>query len=462
MRNHTRLLDHHQRSHYVTITIGPEGKFHWVLQLINSQKVNKVVRQSRGEVQHATLSQLTQPIPKPICDRSGQPEDMQDVFVVKGETSHSHEINEKGFHEELCSSDRSRQPGIAPSVIKAHNLSENIRVEQIHDRSGQPDDRNSSSAHTVKEQHAPEVHREIALLNTDNEFNREINEEDIDFNIPGLPHSTVKQLHGASVRELIQKIENHPHRHALQRDLQQSQSCNPFSQESKQMIHEVGNIELCELLDTEPKAQCKVCLSYWDVGIVYCTCGHFLRNRTEENKKFVQYTMDLLSISNYYIKKGRPHGHRYEKKPRDREYYIANSLKKKCKKKFYLGIHDGFIRDEKFRKNMFDVGRTEEMCRKMDELANEDHTHHLTPEEIRDYRVNWWIRSNKVGSDTMPVRHRPDFKQALSTLRQLKDKEDAAHQQRWSQSYSSSWWNWQESWWHSSYEHHHEDVPSTD
>ena len=39
MRNHTCFLDHHQRSHYDTITIGPEGKFHWVLQLINSQKV---------------------------------------------------------------------------------------------------------------------------------------------------------------------------------------------------------------------------------------------------------------------------------------------------------------------------------------------------------------------------------------------------------------------------------------
>ena len=108
----------------------------------------------------------------------------------------------------------------------------------------------------VKEQRAPEVHPEVALLNTDNEFNREIDEEDIDFNIPGLPHSTVKQLHGASVRALIQKIENHPHRRALQRDQQQSQSFNPFSQESKEMIHEVGNIELCELLDTEPKAQC--------------------------------------------------------------------------------------------------------------------------------------------------------------------------------------------------------------
>ena len=83
-----------------------------------------------------------------------------------------------------------------------------------------------------------------------------------------------------------------------------------------------------------------------------------------------------------------------------------------------MGIHDRFIRDEKFRKNMFDVGRSEELCREMDKLANEDHTHHITAEEISVYRNNWWLRSNKVGSDTMPVRHRADFKQALTTLRQ--------------------------------------------
>ena len=89
--------------------------------------------------------------------------------------------------------------------------------------------------------------------------------------------------------------------------------------------------------------------------------GHFLRNETEENNKFVQYTMDLLSIPNYYLKKGRNHGHRYGKKPGDHEYFIANSFKKKCKKRDFLGIHDRFIRDEKFRKNMFDIGRTEEV-----------------------------------------------------------------------------------------------------
>ena len=39
MKDHTYLFDHYQRSHYDTITIGPERKFNWVLQLINRQKV---------------------------------------------------------------------------------------------------------------------------------------------------------------------------------------------------------------------------------------------------------------------------------------------------------------------------------------------------------------------------------------------------------------------------------------
>ena len=39
MKDHTCLLDHHQRSQYNTVTIGPEGKFNWVLPLVNSQKV---------------------------------------------------------------------------------------------------------------------------------------------------------------------------------------------------------------------------------------------------------------------------------------------------------------------------------------------------------------------------------------------------------------------------------------
>ena len=99
--------------------------------------------------------------------------------------------------------------------------------------------------------------------------------------------------------------------------------------------------------------------------------------------------------------------------------------------KDFLGIYDRFIRDETFRKSMIELGRTEEVCREMDKLANEDHTHHITPDEISVFRNNWWIRSNFVASETMPARHRADFKQALATLRQLKNQEDQAYYQKW-------------------------------
>ena len=100
---------------------------------------------------------------------------------------------------------------------------------------------------------------------------------------------------------------------------------------------------------------------------------------------------------------------------------------------------------------MLELDRTEEVIREMDKLVIEDHTHIATEEELNVYRGDWWIRSNFVGSDAMPIKHRADFKQALSTLRRLKNQEDQAYYQIWLSSFSS-WWQWQDSWWHPSSE----------
>ena len=53
------------------------------------------------------------------------------------------------------------------------------------------------------------------------------------------------------------------------------------------------------------------------------------------NPEFINCTMDLLSVPEYAIKKGRPHGHRYGKKPGDKEYFTANQLKKRCKQMYF-------------------------------------------------------------------------------------------------------------------------------
>ena len=54
-------------------------------------------------------------------------------------------------------------------------------------------------------------------------------DRDIDFRVSGLPHAVVKQAENFRVREIVKKIESHPHRRALQADLQQNNAYNPLS-----------------------------------------------------------------------------------------------------------------------------------------------------------------------------------------------------------------------------------------
>ena len=378
---------------------------------VEHRPVGKLVQQSLGEALQAGSSKPTQSKPNPIGDRTGKPVDEENM-------SCSREIVGKRLQGELGSSDRTGK----------HVIDEDNRVMNDHDRTGKPVE---ASSHKVQEGGSLE-HRDNA-----NKFNLAVDDENIDFNISGVPNAMVKRSHSINVHNLIQQIENHPQRQALQSDLQQHQAFNPFSEESKDAIMAAGNTELCEIVDVEPKSQCRACLTYWSAGIVYCTCGHLMKDDTTENKKYISSVLDLFSIPNFYIRKGRPHGHRYGKKPGCKEYHTANQLQRRCRKKKYENIHDRFIRDKFFRKTMIELGRSQEIILEMDRLASEDRSHIATQEEIDVYRGNWWIRSNVVNFDTMPTRRQLDFKKALSTLYRLKKAEDKKHNENWSQSSSS-------------------------
>ena len=67
------------------------------------------------------------------------------------------------------------------------SISFNVGDETIRDRTGQPVVNCDESSH------------EQTMLN----------EVNMDFRIPGLPHSVVKHAQSSRVRELVQKIENH-------------------------------------------------------------------------------------------------------------------------------------------------------------------------------------------------------------------------------------------------------------
>ena len=103
-------------------------------------------------------------------------------------------------------------------VLVVKSISFNVGDETIRDRTWQPVVNHDETSH------------EQTFLN----------EVNVDFRIPVLPHSVVKHAESSRVRELVKKIENHPDRHALHQDLRQNKAYNPISAESKRMIQDVG------------------------------------------------------------------------------------------------------------------------------------------------------------------------------------------------------------------------------
>ena len=201
---------------------------------VEHRPVGKLVQQSLGEALQPGSSKPTQ-FPKPIEDRTGQLVTQEIVGKSQGE---------------LSSSDRTGE------LVK----DEEKRVLRNHDRTGEPVE---GRLHKVQE---------VGYLkNRDdaNKFNLAMDDENIDFNISGVPNAMVKRSQSINVHNLLQRIENHPQREALQNDLQQHRAFNPFSKESKDAIMAAGNTELCEIINVEPKLQCKACLKHWSAGIVW-------------------------------------------------------------------------------------------------------------------------------------------------------------------------------------------------
>ena len=134
---------------------------------VEHRPVGKLVQQSLGETLQSGSSKPTQ-FPKPIEDRTGQPVTQEIVGKLQ---------------EELSSSDRSGQP----------DREEEKRVLKCHDRTVQLEER----LHKVQE--------DGYLKNRDdaNKFNLEMDDENIDFNISGIPDAKVKRSQSIDVHDLI-------------------------------------------------------------------------------------------------------------------------------------------------------------------------------------------------------------------------------------------------------------------
>ena len=96
---------------------------------------------------------------------------------------------------------------------------------------------------------------------------RETCRGNVDYRIPGIPHSTVQKEDPNCkeiVKRLIQQLENHPNRDSSTGDLNKTEEFNPFSEKSKELITSMGNTEYFELCETSSKTHCLGCALYWE------------------------------------------------------------------------------------------------------------------------------------------------------------------------------------------------------
>ena len=199
----------------------------------------------RSEVGQLSRSfQSNQPILNPIRERTERPVIRDDARTVQEgrKTSHSQEIDVNSFHQEPVSSEKTERPVIETSVIQARSSedSKDPNVEKAYERTrrlvvetnteNDPESCQTRSCHESETFNVGDKtlrERTVSTVIDHDNLSHEhimVNEANRDFRIPGLPHSVVKHAQSTSVRQLIQKIENHQDRHALQQDLRQNQA----------------------------------------------------------------------------------------------------------------------------------------------------------------------------------------------------------------------------------------------
>ena len=207
---------------------------------VEHRPVGKLVQQSLGETVHFGFSKPTQ-FPKTNENRSGKPIAQEIVSVLQ---------------EELSSSDRPGKPA-----------TEEEQHVRNHDGSGKPDGKEKQ--HTVQNYH-------LKSRDTVDKFDLATDDTNVDFSVSGITEEAVKRSENFNILQLIRRITRHPQKQAVQNDLDQEQSFNAFSAESKKAIKKAGNIEISEIINAEPKWQCKSCLKHCNPGVIYCVCRRLM------------------------------------------------------------------------------------------------------------------------------------------------------------------------------------------
>ena len=257
----------------------------------------------------------------------------------------------------------------------------------------------------------------------------------VDYRVSGIPLSTVEQQDEKRVKKLIEKFEKHQHKESYLKDLSQTQKINEFSKKSQELIADVNNAEIFEVCENSSKQKCLECNTYWDIRLIYCSCGRNMKpSRSSTTSQ--QNNYDVTSIPGYVFKKNNSRGSKHGPSGRRRMNYQAKQTLKKAQNGSYPTILARWHGERDYRASLEATGLTENDIILFDRIAMEKHYCSPTKAESIQKSKHWILTLNAEGPQ-QPLNQRPDFAQAKRECKRLDDEHLAKTQQNWRPSHRS-------------------------
>ena len=208
---------------------------------------------------------------------------------------------------------------------------------------------------------------------------------------------------------------------------------NKLSEESQDLIADITNTEIFELCENCSKQQWPDCNAYWEMGIIFFSCGRNVKS-TRSPTEFDQNNRDVTSVPGYVINKTEAVEPSMELLKDTR----CTTMRSKCLERPDRESTEAILRYSHDGTLVMDTG-----------------SHYLTPggENTTSYcttgsawkststklrgleRIqiskNWILTANAEGGTQLPLNQRPDIAQAKRECKRLHDEHLARTQQEY-------------------------------
>ena len=189
------------------------------------------------------------------------------------------------------------------------------------------------------------------------------------------------------------------HKEQFLQDLSQTQKINRFSEESQQLLADLNHTEIFELCENSAKQHCLDCNTFWEIGIIYCSCGgnlKYLRSPTTSLKNNCGFT----SFRGLVIKKNSSRGAKHGPSERQAMYFRARQMLKKARQDkhgHHLAILSRWYAQEGYRMPSAEHNIGEPEIMHYDRIALERRRYTATKAERIQNTKHWVLCLNADG-----------------------------------------------------------------